>query len=122
MRADAVSDQRTYRIHFFQRGELYELYARQVREGGLPGFVEVEELVFGQRSEVVVDPGEERLKKEFEGVRRFHVPFHAVIRIDEVERPGAGRITAADTKGSVTPFPALYGHPGPGKDPARGGS
>jgi hypothetical protein len=32
-----------------------------------------------------VDPSEERLRHEFEGVQRFHVPLHSVIRIDEVE-------------------------------------
>ena len=32
-----------YRISFLQQGELYEVYARQVSQGGLLGFVEVED-------------------------------------------------------------------------------
>jgi len=46
--------------------------------------VEVEELVFGEKSAVVVDPAEERLKAEFAGVKRSYIPMHAIIRIDEV--------------------------------------
>src|SRR5699024_11340795 len=49
-----------YRVAFHNRGEVYEVYARSVSQGGLYGFVEIEELVFGERTQLVVDPGEER--------------------------------------------------------------
>ena len=49
---------------------MYEIYARSVGQGELFGFVEVEELVFGERTTVVVDPSEEKIKSEFENVRR----------------------------------------------------
>lgn len=95
-----------FRVSFFQQGQVYEVFARGVSQQGLLGFVEVEELLFGERSSVVVDPSEERLKAEFEGVRRFYVPLHSVIRIDEVERQGSGRIVEPAKSGaSVTPFP-----------------
>lgn len=114
-----MSDDLIYKILFHNQGEVYELHARHVSPGGLPGFVEVEGLLFGQRSELVVDPGEERLQKEFDGVRRFYVPFPAVIRIDEVERSGTNRITPVESgegRGSVTPFPFPLGpsRKGPG--------
>ena len=95
-----------YRVSFLQQGQRYELYVRNVSQGGLLGFIEVEEVLFGERSQVVVDPSEERLKTEFEGVRRFYLPMHAVIRIDQVDRQGAGRIVAADEKeANVAAFP-----------------
>ncbi|MEM1202305.1 MAG: DUF1820 family protein [Acidobacteriota bacterium] len=94
-----MSDPRLYKIIFVSQGQVYELYARQVSQGGLFGFIEVEELVFGERSKVVVDPSEERLKKEFEGVKRFYLPMHAVLRIDEVEKEGAGRISEVEVDG-----------------------
>ncbi|MEM7480948.1 MAG: DUF1820 family protein [Acidobacteriota bacterium] len=97
-----------YRVVFHNQGNVYEVYARHVSQGGLYGFVEVEELLFGERSSVVLDPSEEKLKTEFDGVRRFHVPMHAVIRIDEVERKGTSRITRAESDGGeVTPFPVV---------------
>lgn len=98
-----------YRVSFFQRGEVYEVFARQVSQGGLMGFIEVEELLFGERSQVVVDPSEERLKSEFEDVRRFYVPLHAVLRIDQVDRRGAARIHKPDKDaGNVAAFPLPY--------------
>lgn len=70
------------------------------------GFVEVEQLVFGENTTVVVDPSEESLKLEFEGVERTYIPMHAIIRIDEVESKGTAKITDSDGKtGKVTPFP-----------------
>ena len=47
-----------FKVVFANQGKVYEIYARKVSHGGLFGFVEVEELVFGERSSVVVDPGE----------------------------------------------------------------
>ncbi len=105
-----------YRISFFNQGEVYEVYARNVAQGGLFGFIEIEDLVFGERSKLLIDSSEERLKTEFDGVRRIHVPLNAVIRIDEVEKLGRGRITSGE--GKVTNFPMAIMPPG-GK---KGGS
>lgn len=106
-----MSKARLYRISFHQQGQVYEIYAEQVSHGGMPGFVEVEKLVFGSRSAVVVDPSEEKLKTEFENVERFYVPLHAVIRIDEVSKQGSARIVAGSGESSskITPFPLYFG-------------
>ena len=74
-----MTKQRLYRVSFVQQGQVYELYARQISHGGLLGFVEVEQIVFGEKSSVVVDPTEERLKSEFENVERFYVPVHQIV-------------------------------------------
>jgi hypothetical protein len=89
---------------FVNQGKVYEIYARKVGQGGMFGFIEVEELVFGERSGVVVDPGEERIKAEFTGVKRTHLPMHSVLRIDEVKAQGVSKIS--NWEGSnVAPFP-----------------
>jgi len=99
-----------YRINFINQGEVYEVYARHVSQGGLFGFVEIEGIVFGERSKILIDSSEERLKTEFEGVRRTYVPLQSVIRIDEVEKAGRGRITSGD--GKVATFPMAIMPPG----------
>ena len=109
-----MAGQRLYRIAFLSQGQVYEVYAKRVNQGGLLGFVEVEGLVFGQKTSVVVDPTEERLQREFEGVRRCYLPMHSVIRIDEVEKPGPSRITEAAKGGNVAAFPVPYFKPGGG--------
>ena len=70
-----------YKIVFVNQGEIYEIYAKDVYQGEFYGFVEVEELIFGEKSAVLVDPSEERLKTEFNGVKRTFIPMHSVIRI-----------------------------------------
>jgi hypothetical protein len=70
------------------------------------GFIEVEELIFGEKTSVVVDPTEENLKTEFEGVKRTYIPMHSIIRIDEVEKEGSAKISEGSENGSnVMPFP-----------------
>ncbi|HEY5558741.1 MAG TPA: DUF1820 family protein [Steroidobacteraceae bacterium] len=97
-----------FRIVFVNQGKVYEIYARKVSHGGLFGFVEVEELVFGERSSVVVDPAEERIQSEFAGVKRSYLPLHAVIRIDEVRKQGISKISALEG-GNIAQFPlAMY--------------
>jgi len=112
-----VSEKTIYRISFLSAGQVYEIYARQVVQGGLLGFIEVDELLFGERSKILIDSSEERLKTEFEGVRRTYIPIHAVLRIDEVEKAGRGRITAGGD--TVAPFPVTIMPPGKGTPDKR---
>ncbi|MES0872972.1 DUF1820 family protein [Sinimarinibacterium thermocellulolyticum] len=100
------SKSRLYRVTFINQGQVYELYAREVSHGGMLGFVEIGKLVFGEKTTVVVDTSEEKLKREFADVERFFVPVHAVVRIDEVSKRGPARIVGgADSGSKVTPFP-----------------
>jgi len=106
---------RIYRISFRNEGKVIEIYARLVRQGELYGFVEVEEILFGEKSALLVDPSEEQLKNEFAGVKRIHIPFHSVIRIDEVEKEGRGKIVALSGETEkVMPFPPPGAGPGKG--------
>jgi hypothetical protein len=91
-----------FRITFLNKGQVYELFAREVYQSDLWGFIEIEEFVFGERSQMVVDPGEEKLKNEFAGVKRSFIPLQAIIRIDEVEKEGVASISKGD---NITPFP-----------------
>lgn len=103
--------QQIYKVIFANQGKVYEVYARGVSQGALFGFVEVEGLLFGEKSQVLVDPAEEKLKSEFEGVERTYIPMHAVVRIDQVAKQGTSKISDAEGgAGNVTPFP-LYTPP-----------
>jgi hypothetical protein len=95
-----------FKIIFVNQGKVYEVYARKVSHGTLFGFVEVEELVFGTRSSVVLDPGEERIKAEFAGVKRSYLPLQSVIRIDEVRKQGVAKVLELEPGTNVTAFPS----------------
>jgi len=105
-----MSKQKLYRIVFMSQGQVYEIYANEVGHGAMFGFIEVEKLVFGERTTVVVDPAEERIKSEFEHVTRTYLPMHSIIRIDEVEKQGASKISKLE--GNVTQFPMPIYTPG----------
>lgn len=111
-----MAKKRLYKVIFLNQGRVYEIYAKRVSHGDLYGFVEIEELVFGEKSAVVIDPTEERLRTEFEGVSVSHIPLHAVIRIDEVEKQGSAKIVplSGKTDETIVPF-HLPGGPSPKK-------
>ena len=113
-----MSARHLYKIVFVSQGKVWEIYARNVTQGTLFGFIEVERLVFGERSSVVVDPAEERIKSEFAGVHRTYLPLHSILRIDEVEKQGVSKITAAEA-GNVTPFPVPVYTPGGSGDAGK---
>lgn len=112
-----MPSQHIFKVHFVNQGKVYEIYARKVSHGSLLGFVEVEELVFGERAGVLLDPSEERIKSEFEGVKRSFLPLHSVLRIDEVSKRGASKISQYEGS-NVTPFPSTL-FPAPPTDPGR---
>ena len=93
-----------FRVQFHNQGQVFEVYVRNIYQSDLYGFIEVEEYVFGEKSQMVIDPGEERLRTEFEGVQRAFLPMHSVIRIDEVEKEGVAKVTESGTS-TVTPLP-----------------
>lgn len=106
-------ERRIYRVIFLSQGERYELYASEIFPNEHYGFVEVAGLLFGEKSGVLVDPSEERLKEEFSGVKSTLIPMHTVIRIDEVEKQGVPKIIEGNgSAGNVAAFPAM---------PPRGG-
>jgi len=101
-----------YKVIFHNQNQVFELYARAIYQSEMYGFIEVEEFVFGEKSQLVVDPSEEKLKTEFASVKRSYIPMHSIVRIDEVEKEGAGKIV--EIKGDKVarfPFPAPMGQP-----------
>ena len=105
-----MSKENLFRIVFMSQGQVYEIYAREVGHGAMFGFIEVEQLVFGERTSLVVDPSEEKIKAEFENVKRTYLPMHSIIRIDEVDKQGTSKISKLE--GNVTQFPMPIYTPG----------
>ena len=95
-----------YKVIFQSQNKVYEVYARQIFQSDMWGFIEIEEFLFGERSQLLVDPSEEKLKHEFSGVKRSYIPMHSIIRIDEVEKEGAAKISdSSGGAGNISAFP-----------------
>ena len=100
-----MKDNKTvYKVMFVNQEETYEIFARHVYPSEMYGFVEVEEFVFGERSQLLIDPGEEKLKAEFAQVKRSYIPMHSVIRIDEVEKEGVAKVIKGGSVVSQLPM------------------
>ncbi len=104
-----MSKKNIYRVSFYNQSKVYEVYARKVYQSDMYGFITIEEIVFDERSSVVVDPSEEKLKTEFEQVKRTFIPMHAVIRIDEVHKQGVAKISEAGE--NIAHFPTSIYNP-----------
>ncbi len=92
-----------YKIIFIQLGEIYEVFAKQIYQSDMYGFIEVEEYIFNKDKQLVVDPPSEKLKNEFVNVERSYIPINAIIRIDEVSESGEAKIKKNSSQ--VSPFP-----------------
>ena len=101
-----MANQPVYKVIFHNGNQVFEIFARQIYQSDMWGFIEVEEFVFGERSQILVDPSEEKLKSEFKGVKRSYIPLQAIIRIDEVDKEGSGKISEPGAAaGNVSSFP-----------------
>ena len=94
-----------YKVIFHNQGKIYEVYAKSVHQGAMFGFIEIEKLVFGEKTSLVLDPSEENLKAEFKDVSRTYIPMHSVVRIDEVKKQGTAKITDNAGGENIMPFP-----------------
>jgi len=114
-----MAERHIFKVVFVHQGKVWEIFAKKVSQGAMFGFIEVEQLVFGERTTLVVDPGEERIKSEFEGVKRTYLPLQSILRIDEVNpRAAAQGVSKISTLegGNVAPFPMPF-MPPPGSTP-----
>ena len=97
-----------YRITFMSEGELCEIYALSIATSNLPEFLEVEQLIWGNNSTIIIDPSEERLRNKFKDVACLFIPVYAVdnIAIVEKEKIGSAKIIPIKKEGSnVMRFP-----------------
>ncbi len=108
-----------FKVIFLNQDEVFEIFARAIFQSEMYGFIEVEELVFGERSQLLVDPAEEKLKNEFAGVKRTYIPMHAIVRIDEVEKEGEVKVTEVKG-GAVGAGSKIAKFPMPGIKPPLG--
>ena len=97
-----------YRVQFKTERHYYDLYVRHVFPADMAGFICLEDFLFHEESGVLIDPRVERLSAEFGNVKTAFIPYHQIIRIDQVERCGESRIRHSEDGGGnpkIQPFP-----------------
>ena len=91
-----------------QLNEIYEVFAKQIYQSDMYGFIEVEDYIFKKDKQLVVDPTAEKLKNEFNKVERSYIPINAIIRIDEINEAETAKTKV--NKSSFIPFPLNIQH------------
>ena len=104
-----MENAKLFRVAFLNHGKVYELFCTGVCTSSILGFVEVSGLVFGEKDSVVVDPTEEKMWDEFDGVEILHLPMHSVLRVEQVRKKGKAVIRDRESGEKVTPFPLQPG-------------
>jgi len=102
-------NEKLFRIAFLNHGKVYEIFCSGVCTSDLLGFIEVSGLEFEDKDSLVVDPTEEKMRDEFEGVEILHLPMHSVLRVEQVRKKGPAIIRDRESGEKVTPFPIQPG-------------
>jgi hypothetical protein len=106
-----------YKVSFARDNEMYQVCARSVQSSDLFGLIEIADFIFPS-NRLVYNPGEERIRREFSGIRRTWIPYHAIVRIDEVLDTTESEVkivplesvrAAPSAASPVVPFPAGRG-------------
>ena len=102
-------NKRLFRVAFLNHGKVYELFCTDVCTSSLLGFIEVSGLVLEEKGSIVIDPTEEKMRDEFDGVEVLHLPMHSVLRVEQVKKKGQAVIRDRESGEKVTPFPVQPG-------------
>lgn len=94
-----------FKVIFHSQQRIYEVYAQQVKQSEMYGFIEILDLVIGEPGQLLLDVAEEKLRAEFGQVKRCIIPMHCVMRIDEVDTRGPARVTDYNGGSNIMPFP-----------------
>lgn len=104
-----ADSKKLYRVAFLNHGKVYEIFCNGVCTSGLLGFIEISGLQFEDKNSLVIDPTEEKMRDEFDGVEVLHLPMHSVLRVEQVEKKGPATIRDRESGEKVTPFPIQPG-------------
>jgi len=108
-RSNPPREKTYYKVSFARDNELYQVCARQVASSEWWGLIELSGFIFPE-NRLVFNPGEDRIRREFSGILRTWIPYHAILRIDEVKDDTESEVKIVPLesfrKPSVPPLPA----------------
>ena len=104
-----------YRVTFTNdtndENELFQVCARHVSASDLYGMVEISGFIFPE-NKLVYNPGEERIRREFGDIERTWIPYHSIVRVDEVTESTASEIKVVSLDSARrTPAPKVVKKP-----------
>lgn len=78
-------NKKLFKINFINsEKETLTIHASKVNPSEYLGLIEVSDIVFLDSSDIILNPQDDKIKKEFKNVERTFLPLNSIIRIDEV--------------------------------------
>ncbi len=75
-----------YRITILDENkENITLYATNVYQADFAGFIEISGIEFPSQSDIILTPGEDKAHTLFKDTKRIIMPFHHILRIEEIK-------------------------------------
>lgn len=93
-----------YRVQYHHADTQYDLYVRHVYPSDMPGFVCLQGFLFQEETQLLIDPRMEKLSHEFANVETAFIPYHQIIRIDQVTKAGESTTQPSETGNKVKAF------------------
>lgn len=92
-----------YKLHIKWKEKEIVLKARSL-DMTHPYFVSIKDLVFSKESKLIINPGEDDVRREFGSSDHLMFPFQNVLLIEEIrDRPSTGSGTGSS--GDISSFP-----------------
>lgn len=74
-----------YKILFMdEEKQVQTIHASKLNPSSFLGLVEISDIVFLDKSEIIISPDDGKLKGMFKNVERSYIPLNYIVRIDEV--------------------------------------
>lgn len=75
-----------YKVQFYDsKKEIMTFFAKKLNPSSFLGLIEVSEILF-MDSEIIINPDDEKVRKEFNGVSKTFLPLNTIVRIDEIDQ------------------------------------
>ncbi|MGE4317947.1 MAG: DUF1820 family protein [Deferribacterales bacterium] len=78
-------NKKLYKIIFIDEDKKTQtLHASYVNPSSFLGLIEISDIVFIDKSEIIISPDDGKLKENFKNVERSFIPLNYIVRIDEI--------------------------------------
>lgn len=78
-------NKKLYKIIFIDEDKKTQtIHASYLNPSSFLGLIEISDIVFIDKSEIIISPDDGKLKETFKNVERSYIPLNYIVRIDEV--------------------------------------
>lgn len=78
-------NKKLYKVQFIdEKKEVKIIHANHVNPSSFLGLIEISDIIFIDSSDILINPDDEKIRKEFKNVEKTFLPIGTILRIDEI--------------------------------------